>query len=543
MQQKTVTLTRGGLGAFFSLVWFSGFVAAAILLIWGGFSWLVIAAAVIGLIGMILWWLLVPDDFRAFISGRSVQHSTATIFTTVILVGIIVMGYLLIARAAVTWDLTISQRFSLTQTSLNVIQRVNRPIQITGFYTARAAGIREIDDQYWRLYETASDGMIRRQYYDPEEFPALAQQFGVTSDSEVFLSYLNDDGTIDYSLVARVYLTEQQESDMTLAISRLLVAGTLTVYFSTGFGERSPTDDTQEGVSFINGGMRQSGLVTMPLDIGAIAAQGGDIPADASALIFARPLRDLTSDEVAVIARYMERGGSLLLLSDVLFNQFPFMDQNGEFNNWLWQNYGLRALNAAVVDFVTGQTTPLDIIGAAIYDETDFAENLDPATNPVLFSLARAIDINLSIENPDVSNGRLIRSSEQSYGETDLITLGETNTYTIDETADIPGPLTLAAWAWNTQNDSRVFLIGDSDFVTNGQVANIMGNGILFTNAMNWLSHLQDEVEFGSQGFSTGVPMFYTREQLDTVSFFVVFLIPTVVLVTGMAIWARRVRR
>ncbi len=543
MQQKTVTLTRGGLGAFFSLIGFGGFVAAAILLIWGGFSILVIAAIIIGLIGMIIWWLLVPNDFRAFISGRSVQHGTATIFTTVILIGIIVMGYLLIARAAVTWDLTISQRFSLTQTSLNVIQRVNQPIQITGFYTARAAGIREIDDQYWRLYETASDGMIRRQYYDPEEFPALAQQFGVTSDSEVFLSYLNDDGTIDYSLIARVYLTEQQESDMTLAISRLLVAGTLTVYFSTGFGERSPTDDTQEGVSFINGGMRQSGLVTMPLDIGAIAAQGGDIPADASALIFARPLRDLTSDEVAVIARYMEGGGSLLLLSDVLFNQFPFMDQNGEFNNWLWQNYGLRALNAAVVDFVTGQTTPLEIIGAAVYEETDFAENLDPGTNPVLFGLARAIDINLSIENPDVSNGRLIRSSEQSYGETDLITLGETNTYAIDETADIPGPLTLAAWAWNTRNDSRVFLIGDSDFVTNGQVANIMGNGILFTNAMNWLSHLQDEVEFGSQGFSTGVPIFYTREQLDTVSFFIVFLIPTAVLIAGMAVWARRVRR
>ncbi len=541
--QKTITLTRGGLGAFFSLIGFGGIVSAAVLLIWGGFSTLVIAALIVGLIGMIAWWRLVPDDFRAFISGRSVRYGTATIFTTVLLVGIIVMGYLLIARAAVTWDLTISQRFSLTQTSLNVIQRVNRPIQISGFYTARAAGLREIDDQYWRLYETASDGMIRRQYYDPEEVPALAQQFGVTEDAQVFLSYLNDDGTIDYSLVARVFLTDQQESDMTLAISRLLVAGTLTVYFSTGFGERSPTDDTQEGISFINNGMRESGLVTLPLDIGALAAQGGDIPEDASALVFARPLRDLTSDEVAVIARYMDRGGSLLLLSDVLFNRIPFMDQGGEFNNWLWQNYGLRALNAAVIDFVTGQTTPLEIIGAAIYDETDFSENLDPATNPVLFRIARAIDVNLSIENTDISNGRLIRSSEQSYGETDLTTLGETNTYEIDETTDVPGPLILAAWAWNQRNDSRVFLIGDSDFASNGQVANVVGNGILFTNAMNWLSHLQDEVEFGAQGFSTGVPMFYSRDQLDTITFFVVFLIPTAVLIAGAAIWARRVRR
>ena len=49
---------------------------------------------------------------------------------------------------------------------------------------------------------------------------------------------------------------------MTQAISRLLLSGTLTVYFDTGLGERDPLDTSQEGISGINNGVRESGLIT-----------------------------------------------------------------------------------------------------------------------------------------------------------------------------------------------------------------------------------------------------------------------------------------
>lgn len=544
-QSSAIVITRRGLGSFGSLIGFGGIVGGVVLLIWQGqFSFPVIAAFVIGVIGLAVWGTLVPDEFRAFVRGRAIRHSTATIFGSVLLLGIVAMTYLLIARAALTWDLTLNQRFSLTTVSQNVVRRISRPMQITGFYTSRALGLREIDDQYWRMYEDASNGMIRRVYYDPEEVPGIAQSFGVTEDPQVFLSYLNDDGSVDFSLVSRVILTDTQERDMTTAISRMLIAGSITVYLDTSLGERDPLDTTTEGITAINNGMRESGLITYPLDITNIANTGGDIPQDASAVIFARPLTDLNAEETAVVRRYLDAGGSLLLVTDVLFNPTPFLQQDGQFNTYLWENYGIRALDAAVVDYGSAQTTPLEITGGALYQEQEeLSANL--GSNPTLFRLARALEVNLNFGNPDVANGRLIVSSGDSYAETNWDLLGQTNTYAYDEGADQQGPIALVVWAHNEHNNSRIVMVGDSDFIANGLVASTPGTGdaILFTNAVTWLTHMNEAISFGIQGFANNLPIFYTTDQRDAIFFVTVFVIPGVVLVTGLTVWARRVRR
>ena len=44
--------------------------------------------------------------------------------------------------------------------------------------------MRELDDEFFRLYETATNGLITRQYIDPDEQPALAQRYGVTEDGD-----------------------------------------------------------------------------------------------------------------------------------------------------------------------------------------------------------------------------------------------------------------------------------------------------------------------------------------------------------------------
>ncbi len=543
---NNIVITRGNIGAVASLFGFGGVIAGIVAWIaQGTLTLLGLTLFASGAIGLVIWAALQPDDFRGFITGRGIRFSTATIFSAILLIGIVTMTYLLLARATLTWDLTAAQRFTLSNTSLDILEQVSRPIQITGFYSAGSLNLRETDDQFFVLYEDATNGLIRRRYYDPVEVPALAEQFGTTFDGEVYLSYVNGDGAVDFSSLARVPLSGTQERDLTQAISRLLYAGTLTVYFDTGLGERDPLDSSAEGISGINNGVRESGLITYPLDLPQIAGIGGDIPNDASMVIFTRPLRDLTTNEIGVLDRYLENGGSLLLLADVLFTDELFMEEDGEFNRYLWDNFGVRALNRVVVDPVASGQTPLDVIGAVMFDETDFSANLDPAINPTLYRLIRAVDVNLESAPPDIANGRLFMSSEQSYGETNWLALGQTNTYQYDASSDVPGPQSLVVWSWNQATDARIILVGDSDFVSNGQVLlpSIGGNGILFTNATSWLSGLNERITFGSQNFAVSMPVFVDVPTRQFIRFAVVILLPGIVLVTGIAIYARRVRR
>ena len=541
---RNISITRPMIGAFASVIGFGGVIACIVAWIsQGTLTPLGFVLLIIGVIGLIGWALLQPDEFRAFITGKSVRFGTGTILAGALLVGIVAMTYVLASRASLTWDMTVAQRFSLSETSLDILSRVTRPIQITGFYTSQALNLQESDDQFFRLYTAATDGLISRVYYDPEEVPAIAEQFAFQQDGQVYISYLNEDGSVDFSSLSRVFLSGTQERDMTQAVSRLLVAGTLTVFFDTGLGERDPIDSSAEGISGLNNGVRESGLITYPVNIVELAQTNGDIPANASAVVFARPLRDLTTPEIAVLDRYLNRGGSLLLLADLSFTEDRFMAESGAFNQYLWENYGIRALDRAVVDFGAFGQTPLDIIGAVLFDETELAANLDPGTNPTLFRLARAVDVNLESAPQDMATGRLFMSSHQSYGEIDLTTLGQTNTYEYDAGVDAPGAQSLVVWAWDQETDGRIMLIGDSDFVSNGQVLLTNGNGILFTNAISWLSRLDERIRFAPQTFGVSVPVFVDQATRQFIVFLVVILIPGIVLISGIAIYARRVRR
>ncbi len=544
MRREHLIITRGNVAQIASIVGGAALLIGVIALIWqGGVTIYGGAALAVGILSIALWAVMTPREFVGFVTGRQARRSTTAVFTTLLLIGITALVYILLQRDALTLDMTVAGRFTLSPETEAVLHHVTNPIRITGFYTSKSLPAREVDDEFFRLYEAATDGKITRQYIDPDEQPAMAQRYGVTEDPMLFISYVNPDGTTDFNSLARVPHSDTQERDMTEAISRLLISGTLTVYFDTGLGERDPLDNSQEGISGINNGVRESGLITYPISLADLAKQGEDIPANAATVVFARPIRDLTDEEIGIIDRYLKKGGSLLLLSDVLFNDDPFLKQDGAFNQYLWTTFGLRALDAAVVDPAVSGQTALDVISAYVFPQSDLGKRLDPTKNPTLFRVARALDVNLDHAPPNIANGRVIMSSEQSFGETDLKTLGETNTYHYDQGVDLPGPLTTVAWAINQQTNAKIVLIGDSDFVSNGLVLN-GGNGVLFTDSMAWLTGLGSKIEFAPQLYSVGVPLIFVSAQtLDLIAFLTIILLPGAVLVTGVAVWLRRARR
>lgn len=542
MRNENITVTRGQLGLWASIIGGVALLMGLIGLIWqGGMNDVVLAALGIGAVGIVLWAAMTPKEFRAFITGRQAQYSTSAVFGALLLIGIVALIYVLLQRAVIVMDMTEGQRFSISNETRDILRQVTRPIRITGFYSPRVLSARSVDDQFFRLYEEASNGKITRNYIDPDEQPAMAQRFGVSTDGEVFLSFLNPDGSVDFSTVSRLPRSESQERDMTEAISRLLISGTLTVYFDQSHDERDPLSAEPQGLSGINNGIRASGLITYPISISDLAKSGGNIPETASALILARPTTDFSEAEIAVIDRYMQKGGALFIMADVLYNQDAFMKFDGLFNRYLWEHFGVRALDAAVVDEAAHGQTQLDIASSTVFTENDIAKRIDEQNAPTLFKLARPLEVNTTPAE-GVPNGRVIMTSQQSYGETDLKTLGETETFKYDEGKDIRGPLTTVAWAYNRTTGAKVLLIGDSDFATNSLVQT-GGNGILFTDGLSWLTGFSDKVSFSPKAFGTGAPViFVDGATLDIIAFLTVILLPGLVFAIGLGIWIRRMR-
>lgn len=547
MRNEAITITRHQISQWASAIGGVTLLIGILGFIWqGGLTPFILASLAIGAIGILVWALLSPAEFRDFISGRYVRYSTMAVFSTLLLTGIVALTYILLQRSVVTLDMTEGRRFSLSNETLNVLNNVSRDIQITVFYSSRGLRQREIDDQFFRLYEVESKGHIRRVYIDPDEQPAIAQRFGVAfEEGATFISFLNADGSVDFNTLARVPRdpnTGTQERDITQAILRLLLTGTFKVYFEIGHGEPSPIDPSPQGLSGINAGIQENGLITEPIDFTFLIQNGEAIPEDASAVIMARPSSDLTTEEITLVDDYLKRGGALFLMTDLLFTENPFLKQDGQFNQYLWENYGIRALDMAVVDpAASTQQSELEVISAAVSAGTDLGTRLDPANTPTVFKIARALEINA--DNPPTNNGWVIMSSPASYGETNLQTLAETNSYELNPDVDVPGPLVTVAWSWDRDTDARILLVGDGDFATNGLVTSSTGNGILFTDGLTWLTGLGERIRFAPQAYTTSLPIFLDRSTVNLILLITVFVIPAIVMGTGLLIWTRRIRQ
>ena len=476
--------------------------------------------------------------------GRGLRHWLLTIVMTAVLVLMIAFVYDRAAKAVMTLDMTTAQQFTLSNETLEVLEEVDRPIRITGFYTSETIRLRELDALIVRLYESATDGLITSEYINPDENPAIAQRFNLQADGELFVSHLTPEGGVDFNTLTRVVPENNQERNITSAIVRLLEINKFTVAFDTTYGSVDPNDQSNRGYTGILNGLSANGIITMPLDLAGLAARDGDIDETVNTIVLTKMRGQISNAAISVLDRFLDRGGALFIMIDAEAGDSVFLSESDPFNEYLWENFGLRAIDAVPVDAVSNAGTELDLLSYATSDGSTITARLNNPDDPqsrVLFRVARAIGIDPS---PPVSNGMVIATSEVSYGETDLTRLLGSNAYDFDVNDDVSGPLNVAAWAHDEATGARILLIGDTDWATNGLVRNPQGNGVLFTDGIAWLTGFGERLIFAPQGRATNLPtIFLSTQELDTIALVTAVLMPGGALLLGLGIWWSRMRR
>jgi ABC-2 type transport system permease protein len=537
------TPLRERIGQYASYVGLALLMLAMIGWLWqGGITTAIILLFGFAAVAIAVWFTFTPQEAIGLVTGRRARFGTVSVLMTLVLIGVVVAVYILLQRATITLDMTNRQDFTLDDETEGILDALNQTVRITGFYSPSAIQQREIDDQIFRLYEAYTNGLVERVYIDPEEQPSVAEAFGMQFDGDVFVSYLTPEGLVDFNTVSPVYRETNTERDMTAAIARLTLAGRFKVYFEIGYTNVQP-NETQQGISGVLAGLRDNGIEVGTLNLGELGATGQWIPEDASTLVITRSNNDLDGASIGVLDEYLKRGGSVFILTDALFTDNPLLAQDGLFNQYLWENYGIRALDAVVVDAIANDTTSeLNVSSYAVFPN-EMGERLnqgqDMNTYP-LFRVARALEVNTQ---PPVPNGQVIATSPQSYGERDFARLAQAGEYQWDAGQDVAGPFALVAWANNETTGAKVVVAGDTDFITNGLVLAPQGNSILFTDVIGWLTGFTESVNFEFQAFTSGLPLiFVAPTTLDLIAFITVVLMPGFFLLTGFLVWVRRSR-
>lgn len=262
-------------------------------------SYVALGVAVLGLAGFIL---IDVASFTAALTGRTGQYRLTTALLSLFFVAFIVALYVVIREVNIApVDLTESGRYTLSEPTVDLLQRLEQPVHVIGFYPEGSA--QQEEAELWLgQYARASDGQLTYEFVDPDRNPALAQQYQLTGSG--VLVFEQGERTAQTSTLS--------ERELTGTLSRALLGGRRQIYAVTGHGERNLSGFEAAGYSQVNSELLNANFTVDTLNL--LAA--GEVPDDADLLLIAGPTAQFNAREIEILSGYLDAGGSALILSD-----------------------------------------------------------------------------------------------------------------------------------------------------------------------------------------------------------------------------------
>lgn len=449
------------------------------------------------------------------------------------------------------WDWTASGTYSLSDQTRKVLADLKSPVDAVVFLSPG-------DELYERVkallgaYAEAGRGQLRVEYIDPDRqkdrLELLAKRYQVTQVNVVVFSageqsrYVEKDQMVEYDLAGYQYgqmpkvKSFKAEEAFTNALLAVVDPARPTVYFTAGHGERAASGERGAGLSLFRDRLGRAGATLK--EFNALGKEA--LPADASLVVVAGPKYPFSEVEAALLSRYLEGGGRLLLLLD------PVVSGGAE---PAFGPTGLEALCARwgitpVDDIALDPALAVPLMGAQTFYAADLS--LHPATRdlsrnglPVIFALARSLSLGKA-QVEGYASGYLARTSPEGWGERDIKGLEKG---VVREETDTPGPLTLAAVAFSEQPDQRARLavVGDSDFTTDSLAQSAAGNLLLATNLVNWLLGQESRLAVPPKT-AVETHLTLTAAQANFLFVLLTLLLPAAVVGLGVYVYLRRRR-
>ncbi len=498
---------------------------------------------IIGFVGLGLVFFFVYthiDDVTELLFSRSVRYSSLAFLLTVLCLLVLILVNFIVARHPVRYDATKDKRFGLSPQTIQVLEGLDAPIQVTTFFDEESEAERKFKDLI-DAYKLHTDKLVVT-YVDPYRNPNAVKQFDVkTTDTVVFT--LGD---------REKKVTDINEEAITNAIISLTRKATKTVCFLQGHGEKSVDDAERTGLASAKTALEKQSFQVQTVRL----YETQEVPASCSVLVVPGPTQPLMDAEKPILDTWLKKGGRLIVLLD------PGADPG-------WADYleqwGFELKDDLVVDpvahtFMGDYSSPI-CVAAASHKITEPLQQI-----PISFPVSRSVE---KAESVPYHGWMLflMRTGDSAWGETDLSSTllkpGEdTRGPEFDEDSDLPGPVHLAALGTypmtdegergtgdedtkdqeasdqETTDEAMIAVFGDSDFVSNAYFRGTM-NSELFLNTVSYMAREEDLVSIRPRE-SKGEPLSLTRAQAAFVGYMSLLVLPGIPLILGIAVYFRK---
>lgn len=494
-------------------------------------------AAWAGLVAILLYMAGQWREIGQAYGRRQMRYGTLSLVSIVVVFGILAAVNYLAVRQSKRWDLTANQAFSLSEQTLKVLKDLDAPVKMTVY--DQETGFDRFRERL-DIYKHDSS-KVTTEYVDMDRQPARAKAAQVANYGTIVIEYKDRTERV----------TSTNEQDVTNGLIKAITGETRKVYFTQGHGEKDTTSTDRAGYSAIAQALTGDNYGVEKL----VLVQQKDVPADASEVIVAGPRTDFLQPEVDALSRYLAKGGKVLLLLDPPTGDgaSPMPNLTALVNAWGITLGDDIVVDASGIGRMLGTDASVPV--AATYPPHAITENFNLMT---AFPLARSVT---AVEGG--SNGHtaqpLVETGPQSWAETDLTALAKGGQVEMDG-KDRPGPIALAAAvaapatdapakpeaekASNPPTDpekkpeSRLVVIGDSDFAANYGLG-IQGNRDFFMNSVNWLAQQENLISIRPRD-PEDRRITLTADQSQRILLLSIFIIPGLVLATGVYTWWRR---
>jgi len=510
---------------------------------------------------------------KKLIAGSTLGTGVALVLALVLIVNYFGWKY------HTRFDWTSSNLYSLSEKSLNVLDALDRDVEVIVMLGPQDRAFADARELLGR-YESRSAHLSVR-VIDPEknltEAQLLVDKFQLDQLNVVVFESgdyrrvieSNDLVDLDYSAMqfggSPTVTGFKGEQLFTGALVELVESEKPRVLFVSGHGEASIDNYSPGGASGLRDLLERDNFELEEWSsLGAAA-----VPEGTDLVIIVGPRAGFVEPEVEILRSYLERGGRLLLLVDPTLSQFGGLEPTGL--DELLAEYGVVLGEDVIVD----PGNPLPFFGAETlfvgeYKDHDVTRSMRREGLQVILPLAR------SVSRGEVSEGltvtELFTTSDEGWGETDLENLTAVEFGEDDLAGPVPIAVAVRAEPVDTlveeepeaadgvvteieseqdpvpevvvdaepAAETRILVVGDSDFASNSQIHNA-SNSVLVANAINWLVERQALVAIPPKT-SEQTRLNLSASQLSTITWLILVIMPGLAIAAGVAIHLRRRR-
>lgn len=482
-----------------------------------------------------------PREVRQAVTGRTAIYGSNVIVMSLAFVGIVAAVLFIVDRTPALharWDVTAAKSRSLSQLTVKVLQDLQEPVTVTGFFRPDDTQRADFDTRL-KDYQYYSSKLIYR-VVDPDSNPALAQEYDISQAGTVVV----ERGSGPSSRKEKIY--QSDENTITNAILKVVQTQQKVVYFTTGHGEHILTSFDDPGLNSARDLLTQvnyrvdvlnMATVTNTVTISGTSPVSGSLPFDTSAVVIAGPTKPFSTEDAARIKEYLDHGGRVMILADI--------DTDPGLKDML-AAWGVDLHNDLVLDPALNYRGNAVIPVITSFPGHPVTRNLDQYG--MFLPGARAVTAST---NPPADRSPLVlfQTTASACGKTDLEALKTTSTIPpCDATKDEKGPLSLGVLVEANVNPNdpnvkgRLIVVGNSSMMTNAVMRSqdSAGNQIFFMNAIDWLTGQEDLIAIPAKDQTAPQLGLLTGTDQNLILWSNVLLLPVATLLIGGIIWWRR---